>query len=81
MSWKALECDEFTVPQEVRLTPPDFVDDVVSALRDAGTSARKRGRVVVVDDDAELERRLELVFFLRAWAVAHPGLAVEVVEA
>jgi hypothetical protein len=69
------------VPQEVRLTPPDLVDDVVAVLREAGAIAKKRGRVVVVDDDAvEPERRLELVFFLRAWAAAHPDLAFEVVE-
>ena len=68
--------------QEVRLTPPDLVDDVVAVLRAAGASAKKRGKAVLVedDDDGGPERRLELVFFLRAWATAHPGLAVEVVE-
>jgi hypothetical protein len=65
------------VPQEVRLTPPELVDDFVAVLRDAGTPVRTRGRVVVVGDDAdaEPERRLELLFFLRAWALSHPELA------
>ena len=68
------------VPQEVRLSPPELVDDVVAVLRDAGKAVRKRGRLVIVEDDAdaEPEQRLELVFFLRAWALAHPELAFEV---
>jgi hypothetical protein len=49
-------------------------------LRDAGKAVRKRGRVVVIDDevDAEPEQRLELVFFLRTWALSHPDLAFDV---
>ena len=68
------------VPQEVRLSPPELVDDFVAVLRDAGQAVRKRGRVVIVEDeaDAEPERRLELVFFLRTWALSHPELAFEV---
>jgi len=70
------------VPQEVRLTPPELVDDFVAVLQDAGTSARRRGLVVVIDDDedAEPERHLELVFFLRTWALSHPELAYEVLD-
>ena len=70
------------MPQEVRLTPPELVDDFVAVLRDAGTPARKRGRVVVVEDDldGEPERHLELVFFLRTWALSHPELAYEVLD-
>ena len=67
----------------MRLTPPELVDDLVAVLRAAGMSARKRGRVVVVGDDAdsEPERHFELVFFLRTWALAHPELAYEVLDA
>jgi hypothetical protein len=70
------------VPQEVRLSPPELVDDLVAVLRDAGKAVRKRGRVVIVEDDAaaEPEQRLELVFFLRTWALSHPELAFEVQE-
>jgi hypothetical protein len=73
-------CDKWGVPQEVRLTPPELVDDFIAVLRDAGKAVRKRGRVVVVEDeaDAEPEQRLELVFFLRTWALSHPDLAFEV---
>ena len=68
------------MPQEVRLSPPELVDDLVAVLRDAGKAVRKRGRVVIVEDDAaaEPEQRLELVFFLRTWALSHPELAFEV---
>jgi hypothetical protein len=68
------------VPQEVRLSPPELVDDFVAVLRDAGKAVRKRGRVVIIEDDAaaEPEQRLELVFFLRTWALSHPELAFDV---
>jgi hypothetical protein len=57
------------------------VDDVVALLREAGAPARKRGRVVVVENGGSaLEGRLELVFFLRTWALSHPELAFEVVD-
>ena len=80
MSPRRVTCDQWVVPQEVRLSPPELVDDVVAVLRDAGKAVRKRGRLVIVEDDAdaEPEQRLELVFFLRAWALAHPDLAFEV---
>ena len=70
------------MPQEVRLTPPELVDDFVAVLRDVGTPAHKRGSVVVVEDDAdaEPERHLELVFFLRAWALSHPELAYQFLD-
>ena len=70
------------MPLEVRLTPPELVDDFVALLRDAGTRARKRGRVVIVEDDVddEPERHLELLFFLRTWALSHPELAYEVLD-
>jgi hypothetical protein len=82
MSIAPAQCDEWGVPQEVRLTPPELVDELVAALRDAGTPARKWGRVVVVEDepDVESERSLELLFFLRTWALAHPDLAFEIRE-
>jgi hypothetical protein len=59
------------------------VDDFVAVLRDAGKEVRKRGRVVLVEDevDAEPEQRLELVFFLRTWALSQPELAFEVQDA
>ena len=70
------------MPQEVRLTPPELVDEFIAVLRDAGKAVRKCGRVVVVEDeaDAEPEQGLELVFFLHTWALSHPGLAFEVQE-
>ena len=70
------------MPQHIRVTPPALADEVVSALRAAGATARRRGSVVVLDDSAiaELEGRLELHFFLRTWALSHPDFAYELVE-
>jgi len=71
------------VPQQVRLTPPELVNDFVACLQDTGTPARKKGRFVVIEDDEgepPAERELELLFFLRSWALSHPGLAFELVE-
>jgi hypothetical protein len=71
------------VPQQVRLTPPELANDFVACLQDTGTPARKRGRFVVIEDDEgepSAERGLELLFFLRSWALSHPGLAFELVE-
>jgi hypothetical protein len=80
MSCASAQCDEWGVPQEIRLTPPELADELVAALRDAGMPARKRGRAVIIGDepDAESERSLELLFFLRTWALAHPDLAFEI---
>jgi len=37
--------------------------------------------VIVEDDvDDEPERHLELLFFLRTWALSHPELAYEVLD-
>jgi hypothetical protein len=71
------------VPQQVRLTPPEFVNDFVACLQDTGTPARRSGRFVVIEDDEgepPAERELELLFFIRSWALSHPGLAFELVE-
>jgi hypothetical protein len=71
------------VPQQVRLTPPEFVNDFVACLQGAGTQARRKGRFVVIEDDEggpPAERELELLFFIRSWALSHPGLAFELVE-
>jgi len=64
------------------MTPLELVDDLVAVLRNVGTPARKCGRVVVVEDDVdeEPERRLELLLFLRTWALTHPDLAFEVLD-
>ena len=71
------------MPQEVRLSPPEFVDEFVAFLRGIGKQARRMGGSVVVEDDVaepEIERHLELLFFLRSWALSRPGLAFEVVD-
>ena len=60
----------------VRLSDPGAVDDLVAALREAEADVRRRGaRTLVVsgsDDDLETELR----FFVRAWALSRPTVAV-----
>jgi hypothetical protein len=63
----------------VRLSDADAVDDLVEALARNLTEVQLRGsRTLVVsnpghDDDLETE----LLFFLRAWALSHPTVEVE----
>lgn len=63
----------------VRLSDADAVDDLVEALARNLTEVQLRGsRTLVVSDpghDDDLET--ELLFFLRAWALSHPTVAVE----
>ena len=80
-TWPA-ECDEYRVPHHVLLTDARLADELVASLREAGTPAHKRGHRVIVGDGAvsEPEGRLELLFFLRTWALTRPGVAFEVVD-
>jgi hypothetical protein len=66
------------MPHVVRVSDPGAVDELVSALHEADTDARRRGRrtIVVCGSDEDLET--ELRFFVRAWAMSRPALRVEV---
>jgi hypothetical protein len=71
------------MPQEVLLDSPELAEDFLASLRETGTKARKVGRRVVVDNGdggPPGETMLELLFFLRAWALMHPESGFEVVE-
>jgi hypothetical protein len=83
MSAGSARCDEYGVPQTLRLSPPELADEVAASLTKAGTPARRKGHLVVVDDAADLEPegRLELLFFLRSWALSHPEFRFELVDA
>lgn len=63
----------------VRLSDADAVDDLVEALARNLTEVQLRGsRTLVVSDaghDDDLET--ELIFFLKAWALSHPTVEVE----
>ena len=63
----------------VRLSNADAVDDLVEALARNLTEVQLRGsRTLVVSDpghDDDLET--ELLFFLKAWALSHPTVEVE----
>ena len=71
------------MPYHVLLTDAELAEDLAASLRKAGTPAQKQGRRVIVGDggDPEPESQVELLFFLRTWALAHPGrLAFALVE-
>lgn len=63
----------------VRLSDADAVDDLIEALARNLTEVQLRGsRTLVVSDpghDDDLET--ELIFFLKAWALSHPTVEVE----
>jgi hypothetical protein len=63
----------------VRLSDADAVDDLIEALARNRTEVQRRGsRTIVVSDpghDDDLET--ELLFFLKAWALSHPTLEIE----
>jgi hypothetical protein len=63
----------------VRLSDADAVDELVEALARNLTEVQLRGsRTLVVSDpghDDDLET--ELIFFLKAWALSHPTVEVE----
>jgi hypothetical protein len=71
------------VPQALRLSPRELTDEIVASLTQVGTSVRRKGHLVVVEDsaDSEPEGRLELLFFLRSWALSHPEFRFELLDA
>lgn len=67
------------MPHLVRVSDPGAVEELLAALSNARVDVRRRGaRTIVVSDpgnDDDLET--ELAFFLKAWALSHPTLEVE----
>jgi hypothetical protein len=63
----------------VRLSDADAVDDLVEALTRNRTEVQRRGRrtIVVSDPGHDDDLETELLFFLKAWALSHPTLEVE----
>lgn len=62
----------------IRLQDPALLDELVAALRAGECTCERESEDVCVVLNApgadEHERQLELVFFLRAWALRHGGL-------
>lgn len=62
----------------VRLSNADAVDDLVEALARNLTEVQLRGsRTLVVSDPGHDDLETELIFFLKAWALSHPTVEVE----
>jgi hypothetical protein len=61
----------------VRVSDPEAVDELLASLRSVQTAVHRRGRrtLIVTHSDDDLET--ELLFFLKAWALSHPTLEVE----
>lgn len=69
----------------IRLQDPALLDELVAAFRAAECACRREGEdtCVVAHSTAadEREQHLELVFFLRAWALQHGGVESVVMPA
>jgi hypothetical protein len=63
----------------VRLSDADAVDDLVEALARNLTEVQLRGSrtLVVFDPGHDNDLETELIFFLKAWALSHPTVEVE----
>jgi hypothetical protein len=63
----------------VRLSDADAVDDLVEALARNLTEVQLRGsRTLIVSDPGHNDDlETELIFFLKAWALSHPTVEVE----
>jgi hypothetical protein len=70
-----------SVVARIHLTPRAAVSRLTRALEDAGCRVAAHGTIVDVihaspDDALDCEQaKLELLFFVRAWAADHPGVA------
>jgi hypothetical protein len=70
------------VRHEVRISDPELVEDLLAALSDAHVGAVRKGRrkVVVLSCTNGDDTKVELAFFVRAWALSHPGVRIDLVE-
>ena len=64
----------------IHVNDPSALRALMASLRRAGCSCRRTGRVTAeIRHSAALddrEERLELAFFLKAWAAQHPNVRV-----
>jgi hypothetical protein len=67
---------------EVHISDPELVDDLLAALSVAQVRAERKDRktVLVASPTNGDDTRIELAFFLRAWAISHPGVRIDVAE-
>jgi hypothetical protein len=66
----------------VEITRAVLLPDLIDALRRSGCLAERAAssacRVVHVHASSAEEARIEVAFFLRAWELRHPGVAVTI---
>jgi hypothetical protein len=65
------------MPYVVRVSDRDAADDLVESLSATATKLRRRGPRTIEVSNSDDDLWTELQFFLRAWALSHPNVQVE----
>jgi hypothetical protein len=65
------------MPYVVRVSDRAAADDLVESLSATTTKLRRRGARTIEVAGADEDLWTELQFFLRAWALSHPDVQVE----
>jgi hypothetical protein len=66
------------MPYVVRVSDRAAADDLVESLSATATRLRRRGARTIEVNGSDDDFWTELQFFLRAWALSHPDVQVEV---
>ena len=61
----------------VRISDPDAVDELLATLRSEQTAVSRQGSRTLIVTHSDDDLPIELLFFLKAWALSHPTLEVE----
>jgi hypothetical protein len=65
------------MPYVVRVSDEGAADELVETLAETSTKLRRRGARTIEVTGADEDLWTELQFFLRAWALSHPKVQIE----
>jgi hypothetical protein len=65
------------MPYVVRVSDEEAANDLVESLAGTSTKIRRRGARTIEVSAADEDLWTELHFFLRAWALSHPKVEIE----
>jgi hypothetical protein len=65
------------MPYVIRVSDRGAADDLVESLSATATKLRRRGARTIEVNNSDDDLWTELQFFLRAWALSHPNVQVE----
>jgi hypothetical protein len=65
------------MPYVVRVSDQGAADELVETLAETSTKLRRRGARTIEVTEADEDLWTELQFFLRAWALSHPKVEIE----